>query len=278
MSINFNAIKNSSSEAGNLVQKLPTTQDVLQKYTQNIFKVRENFGIEGFNFSILQSISSNLETEFTEHYLENGAFVSDHSVDKPITLEMTGIITEVVLRPSVLQNGLSSVSKQLGIVSTYAPSLTQGATQQLSKITQQVTQATNYVDGLINNAKSFMSFLSDLKPNISNQQKAIESLDAVRKARKLLTIENYTGTMAYQNMVITGISPQIQLDRDGKEMTTLKLSFKEIRFGNIETRAGTKTEVSLGRTFGMKSAFQAKQNQQGVSTTRNISFLKSLFS
>lgn len=280
MAINFNAFKNASSEAGNLIQKLPTTDEVIRSFTKDTLEVRENFGAEGFSFSILEESSVEYKTMYSEHYLENGSFVTDHLVHKPIKLTQTGIITEVVQNTPVLQEGISQFDGKLDIIGVYAPELTDGAQQQFNEIATEVTNAVNFVDGAISNAKSFFDFLGDLKPGISEQQKNIDALNAIRKAGKQLTIESYIGNGAFENMLITDIRPTNRLSEFGKNITFLTIVFEEVRFSdsNLTTRSvGGRQLKALGRTANQKASKVRAGIVQGVSTKKNVGFLKSFF-
>lgn len=280
MAINFNALKTASTEAGNLIQKLPTTDQVIKNFTGDTLTVRENFGIEGFNFSILEECTAEYKSKYSMHYLEDGSFISDHMVHEPITLTQTGIITEVIDRKPVLQEGINQVDNKLDVLGVYAPELTEGAQQQFNEIATQVTNATAFVDGAISNTKSFFDFLGDLKTSVSEQQKNIEALNAIRKAGKLLTIESYIGNGAYKNMVISGIRANNKISQYGKNITFLTIDFQEIRFSDssLTTRTATGRQLkALGRIANQKASKVIGGVTQAVSTNKNISLLKQGF-
>lgn len=64
------------------------------------FTLKTDFGLEGFNFDVLNTIELSQDCEGSEHYLEDGTIVTDHLISKPCRLKLSGFkgLTENVFK------------------------------------------------------------------------------------------------------------------------------------------------------------------------------------
>lgn len=214
-------------------------------------------GINGLLFSIPESESLRLQAQITDHVVENNSSMQDHIAINPISVTLTGKVSELVLSKSKLEKYAETVLNTLGTVGALSPAFSQSATQALSTISR-AKQATEQTLAKLANLKDVVSG----NPTRNKQQDYYLKLKQLFYGRSLMTIQ--TPWENLQNMAIENVS--FDQDETTNEWTTVSVTLKQI------TLAQTKqlTEEIQGRIKVQKAPVVEKGLTRGKSIGATI--------
>ena len=272
------------------VKRIPTTDDIINGLYDDFIVVKPDSGIDGFVFSLLKDTTINADMEFSKHYLESGAIIQDHSIELPITVTLKGFMAEETFKQNQLNQTAGTLDKQLGIVGTYLPNLTNGVQEQFTNLYSQVTKATSYIDGIINNTKSFFSFLDEFSTFETAQQTAYAQLRATQKARKLLTIEvigggkknsstglfTKTSSIGLNNMAIKSLNWITRNSETGTTLSDISITLEQIRIVST-TVLKSQIQNTGGKTKSQTNAVKKVNSVKPKASDINKSFLNKFF-
>jgi hypothetical protein len=254
-----NTIKDLSGTASSYVNKIPTTQDLINLIYNQFPVVKPKSGYDGIVFQLIEKQSINFESDISQHILEDGTIIQDHIVHKPIKLTLIGLQAEETFQLQTLSQGGEYISKQLGTIGNYAPEFTNGMQQQFNAIYAQTTQITNYIDSAVQNTKSFFDFLGGFVPADSKQAELFYKLYVAWYSKTPRTIElpigdfdpktrQTTTSRALENMVIRSISWDMNTAQTGKTLSNVRVEFEQIRTTTAKTYTYIKQDMSTGKT------------------------------
>ncbi len=199
--------------------------------------------------------SAQLESDITDHYIEDNTAIQDQITLKPVVISTHGFIGELNdIAPAVLAP-VKAIADKLTIVSAYTPALSASAliayntAFQLYQVAQNAINSSVAAWSSINGTggESVISGSStnpiSLAPNQNKQQKAFQQLYGYWQNRTLFTVQ--TPWAVFQNMAIKSMRP-IQ-DSETRFITNFEMSFKQIRFAETQTVSGTIGTNQQGR-------------------------------
>ena len=196
-------------------------------------------GISGWVFDIPRGETVTMPAEVTDHYTEDGAFLSDHIVLKPQQITLTGYIGNLVYRvpqKGTLEYAASQAASKLLAVNSYLGPLTQGATQKAAAIVSQVSYVANQVNALKKKGSNVVDFFKNgLNGNKEPdpQTVAYHDLKALWKSKQIVSLQTYWEF--FPTMAIVNISAQH--DETTDDYTDISITLKELRLVNVETVA-----------------------------------------
>jgi hypothetical protein len=224
-----------------------------------------------FNYEGEQSVV--LDSDITDHYIEDNTAIQDQIALKPVTITTQGFVSELNnVVPAILQP-LQLIANTLTTVGAYAPGLSVTAVEDYNEAFQlyQVAQnaktagvsAWSSVTGgqgttVINGQESAFSPLNRLS-NQNKQQTAFQLFYGYWINRTLFTVQ--TPWAIFQNMAIKTLRP-VQ-SADSNTYTTFECTFKQIRTASSSTPS--QSLVSQGRLSMQASDI----TNQGTSTPTN---------
>lgn len=222
-----------------------------------IIRVSNAPGISGWVFDVPRGETINLTSEATDHYTEDGSFLSDHIVLKPIQITLSGFVGNLVYRVpqkgSVEYAADQAASKLLAVNSFLGP-LTQGATQKAAAIVSQASYLANQVNALKKKGSNVVDFFKNgLNGNKEPdpQTVAYHDLKALWKSKQIVSLQTYWEF--FPTMSIVNITAQHDDLTD--DYTDISVTLKELRLVNVET-------VPISEDL-----FPAPDTLQGESTT-----------
>lgn len=222
-----------------------------------IIRVSNAPGISGWIFDVPRGETITLPAEATDHYTEDGSFLSDHIVLKPIQITLSGFVGNLVYRVpqkgSVEYAADQAASKLLAVNSFLGP-LTQGATQKAAAIVSQVSYVANQVNALKKKGSNVVDFFKNgLNGNKEPdpQTVAYHDLKALWKSKQIVSLQTYWEF--FPTMSIINITAQHDDLTD--DYTDISVTLKELRLVNVET-------VPISEDL-----FPAPDTLQGESTT-----------
>ena len=208
-----------------------------------------------FDYEGEQSIS--LESDITDHYIEDNSVVNDHIALKPETITTQGFIGEVNdIAPLGLQI-VQEMANRLTLVDAYTPVLSVSALLAYN----QAILAYQTAAQIVANAKSSIQAIGYNVLGIGDgpqnrQQEYFNLFYNYWKNRTLFTIQ--TPWKKFPNVAIRSL--RVVQDADTNVITTFEVSFKVIRF------AKTVTSTNLSVAAARRAAQSAAKALNGSST------------
>lgn len=206
-----------------------------------------------FNFEGEQT--AQLQSDITDHYIEDNTALQDQISLKPIVITTQGFIGELNdIAPPALAP-VKALANKLTIVSAYTPVLSVSALLAYNTAFQLYQTAQNAINSAVSSWSSIngtggesvisgnSNFPIATEPNQSKQQLAFQQLFGYWNSRTLFTVQ--TPWAIFQNMAIQSMRP-IQ-EADQPMITTFEMSFKQLRFASTTTTGGTVGSNLQGR-------------------------------
>lgn len=232
-----------------------------------------------FNYEGEQSIQ--LESDITDHYIEDNTALQDQIALKPPVITTHGFIGELNNIPPSALAAVKTIADKLTIISAYTPVLSVSALIAYNTAFQLYQVGQNAVNSAVSawssvNGTGGESVISgssvtpiNVQPNQTKQQLAFQQLFGYWQSRTLFTVQ--TPWAVFQNMAIKSMRP-IQ-DAETMYITSFEMSFKQIRIASTSTTSGT-----IGSNLQGRAALQAGGvTDLGTSTpVQSTSLLSSL--
>lgn len=188
---------------------------------------------EGFVFDLKEDYRLSLNSDITDHYVENNRAIQDHIALKPITIEVSGKVSEVNLNtPYDEQEGLDFAKKALNAVDSYYNRL--GSLPQFApNIINQARDITNTAKGVYDTYKTFSSFVKKAsgEQQQTRQSKIVSRFRDYWANRTKFVI--VTPFCVLENMYILDFSAN--QPKNTKYVTEIKIKFKQIREAEVIT-------------------------------------------
>lgn len=195
----------------------------------------------GFLFHVIGEESLNYQADITDHYVEDNATMQDHIAQKPLTILLSGYISELNNVVPVELRTLKNIANKLELLGAYTPTITATALRAYNTA-DQVYRAYKKTEDAYKTAIGG-------KGAVTKQAKAWNEFDTYFKNRTLFYVQ--TPWAKFKNMAIQTMRI-VQSDTD-KNSTDFEITFKQIRrasilLGNkkITKARGASTVVSKG--------------------------------
>jgi len=202
-----------------------------------IISIPGHQGISGWIFDIPRGESVTMTAEATDHYTEDGSFLTDHIVLKPVQISLSGYVGNLVYR--VPQKGSAEyaadqAASKLLAVNAYLGPITQGATQKAAAVVSQASYIANQLNALKKKASNVVDFFKNgLNGNKEPDPQTIayHELKALWKSKQIVSLQTYWEF--FPTMAIVSITAQHDDVTD--DYTEISVTLKELRLVGIET-------------------------------------------
>jgi hypothetical protein len=214
-----------------------------------------SFPVFMFDYEGEQTIA--LDSDITDHYVEDNTAIQDNIALKPEVITTSGFIGELTdIVPFGLNGITKTAQKSLGIIAPYAPALSTTATQVLNNAQLAVNVAST-VAGTVTDAWATLGLSVGGKGIQTKQQQAFNKFYSYWQKRLLFTIITPWGS--FSDMAIQSL--RSAQDADTNSITNFEVTFKKIRFAKTITKSPTTTKA------GRASAQSALPVNLGASPT-----------
>lgn len=225
-------ITTAATALSNLV--LVSPQSVVGFQPQAVGSSQPPYPAKAFLFNYEGEQSVRLESDITDHYVEDNTAVQDQIALHPEMIRTEGFISELNNIPPIGLNVLQQAAQKLTAIGVYTPGLSAGALiaydeafflyQVAANAANSAVAAWNTVNGT--GGESVVGSSGLQKQNSQNfQQQAFQTFYGYWRSRTLFTVQ--TPWAVFQNMAIQSIDA-IQ-DETTNTISTFKLTFKMIR-------------------------------------------------
>lgn len=191
-------------------------------------------GISGWVFDVPTGEEITLPADVTDHPTENGSFVSDHVVVKPVMVTLSGYVGNLVYRspqPGSVEYVADQITSKLLAVNAFLGPLTQGATQKAAAAVSQVGYVASLANAVKKKATNVINFLKGAEKEPDPQTIAYHELKALWKSKQIVSLQTYWEF--FGTMIITNVSARH--DDKADDYTDISITLKEIRLVDVET-------------------------------------------
>ena len=219
-----------------------------------------------FHYEGEQSIL--LESDITDHFVEDNSSINDQIALKPELFTTHGFIGELNdVVPSVLVP-LRVIADKLTVLSGYTPELTLTALRAYNKAATAYTTTTQLANAAIDAWDSLISGTSKAQ---NKQQVAFLKFDGFWRQKTLFTVQ--TPWKVFENMAIKTL--RAVQDAETRVITDFEITFKQMRFSETITTGGR--QFMQGRANNQSQGLvnlgtQTPVPSLGVSTKFSSSF------
>lgn len=198
-------------------------------------------GISGLIFDIVGEVSVDINSEITDHYVEQNYAIQDHWAQKPIIVTLQGYAAEVVnvYRPNIISEIFTTLT---GLVPLSGLGPTFNA--QDSQFYVQLNNISQLGQNIINTALTAFQIFGQAATLVTKQQTVFQFLLNMWQTRQLCTVE--TPYAIFQNMAIESIRPT-------QSAETTKVSEFIVRFKQILTVASIQGTSNPASTVSQNS-------------------------
>lgn len=208
-------------------------------------------GVAGYLFNIVTDDAVDLESEITDHYIEDNTAIQDHIALKPELISVRGLVAELA-GIQVTQSNISQQTNALPEIPGYLPEFTDGAIQTMvqTEIEPEREKAA------ISDSQSLFGYYNSRAPQEPNQTKqsyVFGYFYQLWKGRQLFSVETPWGI--WNNMAIMSLNAT--QGEDTRTVSDIRIQFK--RISKVET-----VTITPGNLAGRATLQRSGVAQNGV--------------
>lgn len=184
--------------------------------------------IGAFTFDYRGDDSVDLDTEITDHWLEDNTAVQDHIGVRPMIVTIKGFVAELSLSRTQLafiNKAFSSITNGLSQVDAYLGHYTPGAIDSLQKGISQAQNIAIQIEQAAARAAQIASFFQ-AGPAMNKQQAAYFQLSSLALARVIFTVA--TPFQVFDNMAI--MSLRVIQPKETRGWSDFTVKMKQLNF------------------------------------------------
>ncbi|MCK5611973.1 hypothetical protein KAR91_59435 [Candidatus Pacearchaeota archaeon] len=212
------------TQIANSIATLRTVTTFLDKIKQQAVVKPDNFnGFGGFVFDITENDSIQLQSDITDHFIEDNSAINDHIAIKPENVTVTGFTGELISREPQAISLLQPIADKLELISEYIPVFPAPLIQAyLSAKT-----AINTINEAAQGVEDLYSLFTNNNPEDkgTNQSKAFSFFYSMWSSREIFTVD--TPFKTFTNMAIENMEV---IQGDTVTSSEFTITFKKLRF------------------------------------------------
>lgn len=255
------------------VASITNSADVFSSFANKIIVKPQDFqGFCGYVFDAMDLEEWNLESDITDHYIEDNTSIQDHIALKPETFTVRGYVGELVygnktvmvkqadgtLKPTMQQEVpyLTSINNSLQLASAYFPQYTtqaQALYNQAAQTYKTALKAKQTAEDLYN--KYYKK--QKISPQDNRQTQAYTFFYQLWLYRRIFTIQTFLGT--FENMAISSCRPSQVGDQN--MITEFSITFKKLRFAKTPVISNVGDKYSQQKTTTNKLGKNKPKNE-----------------
>jgi hypothetical protein len=202
--------------------------------TKYIVSPLNAFGLGGFVFDIEGETSVTLQTEITDHFVEDGTTIQDHIAVKPKKVTLRSYVGELVYRQDkTTDTPVQKVVRKLTTVSAYLPEITAIAQQALNVRALADLDLDSISLGkftkTVNRTTDLWAFVKNMLNSSTRQEQAYQYFKALMETKQLVSLQTPFEFM--NRMAIESIT-SVQGERS-KFIGDFSITLKEIRTAEV---------------------------------------------
>lgn len=238
-------------------------------YGDYVVRPKDDFGIAGFYFDIANETDIVLQSEITDHYVEDNSAVQDHIANRPIELTLKYSMGELIYNPfesSYIES--QDLENKLSALEVYLPELTSGV-QQIKNTVRTAGQP------YLNNVKQVIdlwNLTNKSTPAETRQQQAYLYFKSLWINKILVSVE--TPYEFFNNMAIKSI--KTSQGADTRYISDFTISLKQYRTTSVNTIEFDASKYQ-SRTKQQRQPEENKGKAQGVKKSLLLEGIEEVF-
>ena len=224
----------------------------------------EEVGINGYKAFVRVNQKYSYESLVPSTALEDGSFIGDHIIRRPLTLSIEGNVSDTYLEEYIPINLARRAETILGSFSQYLPNRTAVQLNKISGILASVSNATEVIDDVINKGSQISDYIGlTQKKGTLSQKSFVDYMRFLYGGDQLIYIDMPYKT--FRNMRIT----LLEITKDNEsESINFMLEAQEVIFARtvlikvapspaLELEGSTESAVDKGIQEGVESSESA---------------------
>lgn len=180
---------------------------------------KQEVGIAGFTAFVRVSESYRLTADAPISPVEDGSFLNDHIILKPLTITINGDVSDVhVKRSEDVKEYLRAQAEVGNLVSQYAPPATQAQLSKISALANTARDVVIKIENAISAGKQAITYFGNKDTETKGlMEQFIDTMEALHFGKQVISID-----MPYrrlENMVITSFTSQTDNEADSISFT-----------------------------------------------------------
>lgn len=226
----------------------------------------QEIGIAGFTLFARVSERVSLTADNPMFYVEDGTPLNDHRIQKPEIVSISGTVGDVYRSPSTVQNSTRNLFNDLGIITQYAPQLTQSQLLSVAQVADQAVDQIESYENAIIRGQSFNSIFGNQDVNSKPLgEQFVDAIENIHYSNQLISIN--MPYRVYKNMSITSVS----IERDNTtnainfSLEATKIRVADLNFVEVEKIVRKPAKAIKAQGDKLKE----KGRQEGTQATEN---------
>lgn len=232
LSIAQNTATNFNNIVGKSAQEFNNSQEFLNNMIGTLVSPQNIQGINGWLFDVARNQQLEIEADITDHYMEDNSFINDHIVIRPIIIQLSGYIGELVAEnPSGTDAVLNFLADRISNIDAFLGDYTSQAAQRMQEAVSQTQTYANTVNQAISKTKDIIKQFDGQTAFETAQGKAYYDLYSFFISNDLLTVR--TPWAVLENMKIQKIS--LVQPEESEDYSDITITLKQMRFTSTKT-------------------------------------------
>lgn len=177
--------------------------DWLNKQVSDNTAPTQKVGIAGFTMTARLSDQLDLKSRIPVTYVEDGTYISEHIINEPLTVQITGVVGDVYIEKSAVESVINRTNAPLGKVLNYLPYQTRAAAQKINGYISQARDIARKLDDIYKTGKEVLDF-GNKSPSNSLQAQFVSTIKALHDGKQMIVID--TLDQRFEQMRITSVS------------------------------------------------------------------------
>lgn len=238
--------------SSNIQNNLTTLPNFVNSVAQAVVTFSGNpsrIGVSGFIFDIIGVEEMMLDSDITDHYIEDNTSIQDQIALRPEQFTLSGYVGELTGNVTNPFTSILTTLQAFGPISAMLVPFSVQASQVYNKLSTIATNGQN----IINQAANIYTLFSDLSTTTNKQQNAFQYFYHLWLSRQLCEVETPWGI--FENMAILNV--RARQDEDTREISDFSVTFKMMRFATTltTTSAGINLKSVTGRAAQVLQEF-----------------------
>lgn len=196
-------------------------KNVVNQYIVRPTGGRDTTGINGFVFDVIDDEEVMLDSDITDHYIEDNSAIQDHIALRPLRFTIRGYVAEITdLFPNTFIGLLTKV-QSLASIGLFLPAFTYQATVFYANIAALASR----VGQVLNQAGNLNTIINRASTKATKQQEAYNKFQSLWGSRQLCSVETPYGI--FENMAIESVRA-LQAGNT-RFISDFTVTFKQIR-------------------------------------------------
>lgn len=189
----------------------------------------EEVGIAGFSLFARINESVEFNSNSVNAVVEDGSFLTDHIINDPIVITVSGEVSDIFLKPRALLPTITrDVSQVVQAASPFIPNRTAAQINRIRRLGAQANELIQRADQVVSLGRQAYDLVERGQRSKGIEEQFVDYMTGIREAKNLIDIE--TKFKVYRNYAINALV----FERDNATNSTrFRITAKEVRIASL---------------------------------------------